>query len=61
MNMADIILVILIGIAVFFALRTSLRRRKNGSTCCGDCSRCGMAGGQSVPKKSCESGRRGNT
>ena len=41
MNFADIILLIIIGIAVFFALRTSLRRRKKGSACCGDCSRCG--------------------
>ena len=41
MNGIDIILVLIIAGAVLLAVRSRIRARKNGTGCCGDCSRCG--------------------
>lgn len=42
MGILDIILLALIGFGAAMAVRSSLRRKKNGcSGCCGNCSSCG--------------------
>ena len=40
MNLPDILLLLLIALAVFFALRSVWKQKKNGRPCCGDCSAC---------------------
>ncbi|MBQ9898956.1 MAG: FeoB-associated Cys-rich membrane protein [Ruminococcus sp.] len=40
MNAADIVLVIVIGAALAAAVTYLVRRKKSGTGCCGDCSRC---------------------
>ncbi|MBR0342732.1 MAG: FeoB-associated Cys-rich membrane protein [Oscillospiraceae bacterium] len=42
MNLLDIIIISVIVVALFFALRSSFLKRKNGS-CCSDCSACGFS------------------
>ena len=54
MNTADIILIILIAAAVVFGIRLAIRRRKNGSSCCGtgsDCSACPICTANKRSKK----------
>ena len=55
MNIWDILILAAIGIALFFALRTAVRNRKN---CCGNCRGCEKCGG-SCP--SCHSEKKGGT
>lgn len=40
MNICDIIVLILIIAAVSWAVRSILRQRKNGRSCCGNCPQC---------------------
>ena len=42
MNIWDILILAAIGAALFFALRTAVRNRKN---CCGNCRGCEKCGG----------------
>lgn len=43
MNVIDVILIILIALAIIWALRVCIRNKKNGK-CCGDCSYCAGCG-----------------
>ncbi|MBR0485990.1 MAG: FeoB-associated Cys-rich membrane protein [Oscillospiraceae bacterium] len=38
--MLDFILFLLTALAVFNAFRICIRRKKQGKSCCGDCSQC---------------------
>ena len=40
MNLADGIILLIIGAVVFFAFRVYRRSVKNGSSCCSGCSAC---------------------
>ena len=43
MNIYDIILILLIALALAFAVRSVIKQKKNGS-CCGNCSGCPHGG-----------------
>ncbi|MBR2778583.1 MAG: FeoB-associated Cys-rich membrane protein [Firmicutes bacterium] len=40
MNVADLIVILILAGVVFLAVRSILRRRKNGSCCSGACASC---------------------
>lgn len=40
MNVADLIVIVILAVVVFLAVRSILRRRKNGSCCSGACASC---------------------
>lgn len=42
MSFADVILIGLILLTVFFALRSMYKKRKKGGGCCGNCSGCNL-------------------
>ncbi|MDO4188366.1 MAG: FeoB-associated Cys-rich membrane protein [Lachnospiraceae bacterium] len=45
--MANIVVIVLIIIALFFSIKSIIKARKNGKTCgcgCSDCSSCAMSG-----------------
>ena len=50
MNMLDILLMLLLLTAGFFAVRKLIRDKKRGKGVCGDCAGCGMACGRRVAK-----------
>ena len=50
MNAVDIILILLIGLAVIFAVRSALRRNKKGGCGCGSCAFSDECGDSSLKK-----------
>ena len=40
MNAADVLVIILIAAALALAVGLSVRRKKRGSSCCGECANC---------------------
>lgn len=51
MSGADILVVILLAVAVAGSVFLSLRRRKKGKGCCGDCFGCHLCDGEKKDKK----------
>ena len=40
MNIGTIIVLVILAVIVFFAVRSIYKQKKNGSCCSGDCSKC---------------------